>query len=622
MKKTLLSTQSRGGSGFAVNKMLALIALFCMTAIGAWANTTNTMDDNVSWLKEGDVWNSDTKTLTVNNNPGEQAYSDNTDIQHIVFADNVTFVGKAAFDGCGNLESVTFADGSKMDSLSHWAFSECMKLTTITIPASVTTLKGPVFQDSGLQTIFFEEGSQLKTLGNDAFANTPLTAITIPASVTTMEGSPFRDCGKLTTVTFAENSQLETISDAAFMGCYALPAITIPACVTTIGDKAFQDCDALKKMIIPASVTNIGYEAFSYCDNLSVINILAQTPPTLGTDVFTGIAENFRIYVPRESVDAYKTAYPDLADRIKPIMNMNAVDTWLKEGDAWDSNTKTLTVNNNPGEQAYSDNTDIQHIVFADNVTNIGKAAFDACGNLESVTFAENSQLETINGWAFGYCGKLTTITIPASVTTLKGPVFTGSNLQTIFFEEGSQLQTIGNNAFDNSALTAITIPASVITINLTAFSRCAYLSTVNFEENSQLETIDHGAFMECYALKKITIPASVTFIGDNVFDECQNLSVVTILAQTPPDLGTDAFAHTAEDFKIFVPKDCVDAYKTAYPDLADRIKPIMEGTGISDVKREAITTNRVYNLQGRSADGAVQKGVYVINGKKVIIKE
>ena len=261
---------------------------------------------------------------------------------------------------------------------------------------------------------------------------------------------------------------------------------------------------------------------------------------------------------------------------VKPSLDRTDIDTW-------DASTKTLTVNNNPGENAYDSNTEIQHIVFADNVTNIGKAAFDGCGNLESVTFAENSQLETINGWAFGYCGKLTTITIPASVTTLKGPVFTGSGLQTIFFEEGSRLQTIGNNAFDNSALTAITIPASVITINLTAFSRCAYLSTVNFEENSQLETIDHGAFMECYALKKITIPASVTFIGDNAFDECQNLSVINILAQTPPSLGTHAFAHTAEDFKIFVPKDCVDAYKTAYPDFADRIKPIM-GDDVTEI--------------------------------------
>lgn len=242
-----------------------MIALFCMTAIGAWAQEPD-------WLQAGDTWDSNTKTLTVNNNPEKHAYDSNTEILHVVFAANVTTIGQAAF------------------------------------------------QYSGLQTIFFEEDSQLKTIGDYAFVGSALTAITIPASVTTMGRAPFRDCRELTTVTFEENSQLETISEAAFEGCHALSVITMPASLTTIEDLAFEQCDALKKMIIPASVTYIGEFAFDNCLNLSVINILAQTPPTLGTNVFERIAENFRIYVPRESVDAYKTAYPDLADRIKPIM--------------------------------------------------------------------------------------------------------------------------------------------------------------------------------------------------------------------------------------------------------------------------------------------------------------
>ena len=254
------------------------------------------------------------------------------------------------------------------------------------------------------------------------------------------------------------------------------------------------------------------------------------------------------------------------------------------EGDTWDASTKTLTVNNNPGENAYADNTEIQHLIFADNVTFIGRGAFEGCENLESVTFAENSQLETIYGWAFSECKKLTTITIPASVTTIDSPAaFQYSGLQTIFFEEGSRLQAISTSTFHDTPLTAITIPASVTTIELTAFADCADLSTVIFAENSQLETIETGAFMSCHALEKITIPASVTHIGDYAFDCCDNLSAVTILAQTPPTLGRSVFPEIAEDLRIFVPKDCVDAYKKAYPDLADRIKPIM-GDDVTDI--------------------------------------
>ena len=127
---------------------------------------------------------------------------------------------------------------------------------------------------------------------------------------------------------------------------------------------------------------------------------------------------------------------------------------------------------------------------------------------------------------------------------------------------------------------------------------------------------------MECYALKKITIPASVTFIGDNTFDNCQNLSVVTILAQTPPSLGNNAFYHTAENFRIYVPKDCVDAYKTAYPDLADRIKPIMGGTGIESIQNSKFKIQNedgaVYNLSGQRLSKP-QKGINIVNGNKVL---
>ena len=119
-------------------------------------------------------------------------------------------------------------------------------------------------------------------------------------------------------------------------------------------------------------------------------------------------------------------------------------------------------------------------------------------------------------------------------------------------------------------------------TIESTAFADCAELSTVIFAENSQLETIKERAFMSCHALEKITIPASVTHIGDYAFDECQNLSEVTILAQTPPTLGRSVFPEIAEDLSIFVPKNSLDAYKAAYPDLADRILPIM-GDDVTD---------------------------------------
>jgi len=44
------------------------------------------------------------------------------------------------------------------------------------------------------------------------------------------------------------------------------------------------------------------------------------------------------------------------------------------------------------------------------------------------------------------------------------------------------------------------------------------------------------------------------------------------------------------------------------------------ETTGIQDVNRETIANNRYYDMQGRIV-AQPQKGLYIVNGKKVLVK-
>lgn len=163
----------------------------------------------------------------------------------------------------------------KYEINSSWngreAFSGCSALTTITIPDGV------------------------KTIGQGAFTGSALVSISIPSSVTSIERNAFQNCNVLT-------------------------GITIPDSVTSIGLGAFYGCISLTNINIPDSVTSIDRGAFMYCMYLDDITITAIAPPTLGAGVFDS-TNNCPIYVPAESVNAYKAAsgWSDYASRIQAI---------------------------------------------------------------------------------------------------------------------------------------------------------------------------------------------------------------------------------------------------------------------------------------------------------------
>ena len=210
----------------------------------------------------------------------------------------------------------------------------------------------------------------------------------------------------------------------------------------------------------------------------------------------------------------------------------------------------------------------------------------------------------TIGDWAFSYCRALTSITIPNSVTT------------------------IGDNAFEScSSLTSITIPNSVTTIGDYAFSYCRALTSVII--SNSVTTIGERTFANCYSLTSVTIPSSVTRIEDGAFSDCGNVKQITSEAVTPPYCSRYAFdGVNRNECKLFVPKNSIDAYKRAYVWWHFFL---IEGTttGIKNNIYNKIDNVDVYTIDGIkrlskasvSEINALPKGIYIINGKKIIIK-
>ena len=186
----------------------------------------------------------------------------------------------AEFMNCISLQSMTFPMG--VISLDASCMSSCSSLSMLSLPMGLTTISNTAFSNTMVRRVTFPEG--MTELAQSVLYNAyGLQDVTIPNSVTSLGASCF--------------SGIKTISE-----------ISLPRGLTTIGANAFASVASLTHLIIPDSVTSIGASVMQNCAGLKDVSILSVAPPTLGSTAFTSTSNDIVIYVPPESVDAYKEA--------------------------------------------------------------------------------------------------------------------------------------------------------------------------------------------------------------------------------------------------------------------------------------------------------------------------
>ena len=214
----------------------------------------------------------------------------------------------------GTITEITAEDLEGVTKLRINAFYDCFYLKKITIPKLITEVGNSAFANC----MRLEEINYLGTI------NDWLKITWMPSSQPTRANSTgvlYINGRPITEITVEDLEGISTIPDYSFKNCIYLTKVELPEDIQSIGASAFHKCNALPEIIIPANVISIDTRAFYSCNNLTTVTIEATTPPTLDSLVFTNTSPDLKIYVPAESVEAYKQAtnWTTYADKIVAI---------------------------------------------------------------------------------------------------------------------------------------------------------------------------------------------------------------------------------------------------------------------------------------------------------------
>ena len=285
-------------------------------------------------------------------------------IREIVVEEGITTVGAFAFKDCQWVEKATLPNS--LVEIHDLAFDFCLNLKEIVLPENLTMIGACAFQ-----------------------CCESLAQINIPASVVEIFDYAFVSCGQLTGIWVDENNANYS-SDAygvlfnkdktqllmapgALSGTYS-----VAEGVQDIWSNAFVTCYNLEEVVIPASVTSLSSGAFSYC------KVTVSEDNTAYASDENGVLFNKKmtrlIYAPGSLEGAYS----------------------IPEG--------VVSI----GNEAFNGCEGLTNVIIPNSVTTIGNYAFIGCWRLEQITIPDS--VTTIGEIAFAYCESMKSITIGSGV--------------------------------------------------------------------------------------------------------------------------------------------------------------------------------------------------------------
>ena len=516
-----------------------------------------------------------------------------TGITSVTIPSKVTSIGSNAFATCSALASVTIP--TSVTTINSGAFGTCNALTSVKYVGTADQWCGITFGNSTSNPTYFSHSLKLNnsddiatsvsisasTIGKYAFErNTELTSVTLSSAVDNFQTSAFDDCTGLTSLRF--DGTLAQWCDNTFANNEANPLyyahhfylnsgteltnLEIPEAISSISDFAFYNGSGFESISV-YSTTSWGANTFYGCVTPT---ILGDVIGTCGEHLTWRLNGNTLYIEGYGDMDNYanNTSMPWYPYRAQ-IQNVEFVDEATSVGNhafngltniqsvsfgsgltsigtkafyGCNGITGTLTFGSDLatiGSESFENCTGITDVVLNDGLTTLEYKAFYGCSNLESITIP--SSLETSNGYVFSSCSKLSSVyyagsvddwcainfvssytSNPANNTIAK--LYVDGNTETYLTEARITASTIGNYAFyNNKELTSVII-TSAGSVGTDAFHSCSNLARLEVDPVDPPTTANNNVF---WGVTK-TIPFYIPAAGADDYEEAARWSDFT----------------------------------------------------------------------------------------------